>query len=166
MCVCVFVCVSVGTARSTRTLGPRRPPPSASKPNFTVLQRKSWHRSLHSITRSHNSQSRARRLMHSYTQAKAARWGGAGRHFCASKHFTTNCSYRSASYISTSAHFISSLYLVFWKEWAHNPPSVPPPLHRAKPLHFKGWPLPGIWKLTLGLFQLCTLLDTYLQSRG
>lgn len=72
VCICLFVFVSVGTAHSTHSLGLHGPPP-ASKPNFTVLQRKNWHRSLHSITWSHNSQSRTRKapaLLHTGKRAR------------------------------------------------------------------------------------------------
>ena len=73
VCVYICLCVSEGTAHSTHThththtLRPTQTPPPASRPNFTVLQRKNWHRSLHSTTWSHDSQSRTRRLMSFYT---------------------------------------------------------------------------------------------------
>lgn len=74
-CVYVSVCVFaspwallIQPTRPASTDHPPPPPPPTSRPDFTTLQRKNWHRSLHSITWSHNSQSRTRGPVLFYTQ--------------------------------------------------------------------------------------------------
>lgn len=74
MCVLVSACLR-GYRSFSPHAQPTLTPPPASKPNFTVLQRKTWHRSLHSTTWSHNSQSRTRKLKHFYTQEQQHKSG-------------------------------------------------------------------------------------------
>lgn len=115
----------MGTAYLVYALSLQRPP-STSELNFTVLQRKNWHRSLHSITWSHNSQSHTHRLMHFYTQAK--------QHIKMSSEYFNQLV--STVFISSSLLWsINFLYIfvILAKEWAHNPLSGP--LHLFKLLN-------------------------------
>lgn len=137
----VRLCVSVGATHSIHTnthLACADPlPPPASKANLRVVQRKTWHRSLHSITWSHDSPSHTRKLTHSYTQSRAGEGGGGGRGggrggrspLCIKAQ-----SQQAVHHISIiSCRYISSSFFIFYcqKEWGSS--HLPQP-HHTPPL--------------------------------